>query len=175
MPLSNPPLVTRGQMCPPHARQIPREVRAGTASVIISDHTRSLGYAGPVCEGFIEILQPFVEGQSFKYPGWAGRLHHLSVSCCLLSRGLVFSESLLRDLLRSLASAGLRLATIDAAVELDSPSSLQLCWLFGFHAAQRAAKASYAAKREPVWVRAPIGDWPLFKWVKPLNGDPLQL
>lgn len=126
----------------------PRALRPGTTSVIIT-----------ITQGLLVILllerrlywdtwsaeallQPFVEDQSLKYPGWAGHLHHLSAPSSLLYWGLVFSESLLLDL-------PVKASRSQPNSSIGLFHALYSCLLFGFHTASEQPKPLMLPK-EPV-------------------------
>lgn len=112
-------------------------------------------------------LQPFVEGQSFKYPGWAGRLHHLSALSCLLCWGLIFSESLLLDLPHF---SQLRLATASTTVLLDC--SLLSTVVYCLTSIQPASSQSLLCCQRSLWVQVPNG-WLASAHMSLTSGKPL--
>ena len=120
------------------------------------------------------VPQPFVEGQSFKYPGWAGRLHHLSALSCLLYWGLIFSESLLQDLSHF---SQLRLATGSTTVLLDC--SLHSTVVYCLTSIQPASSKSFLCCQWSLWVQVPNGWLPSPHMAvtsgKPLTAAPAQI
>ncbi len=140
-------------------------MRLGTSSVIITDHTRSSGYAGPLLKGFIETLDQLRPCSSLL----------LKVSLLSIQGGLdVFITSLAvyctGDLYSGKASywtsiphfSQLRLQSAQQFY-WTAPCSLQLFIVWPPYS-QRVAKASCATKG-PCQYKYLMDDCPLCTWL----------